>query len=641
MVSTTRFVSKHWLTLALVAACVVTVVWIVRTQRAPGSMTFLESQGMDMAGGKPPSGSLPVKLFDVQPMAIGVGPSLPATVRAWTDEDVVARVNGRVSKVLVYPGDHVVAGQLLATLDAPELDSEIRQAQAMAGAKESEIISAEREIEHHRGIEAQSKAAIDEAQSNVKRAQAELDASKLELQRWTSEAASQSAAVGEMNAELTYAEQNLQRKKSLYESGAISLDSLQSAQKDRDAAQSRLARAQSEVKSANDMIEVARMKQSAAAEAVTGAKAALNVAIALAEQAKEGVAQAHADAQATRMEASAATAEVTKAQAIANYRELRALTSGVVAERVVSSGTAVVAGQTVLKLRSISKVRIQADVPETMAADFRTGSQVVLSGEGFKHEAVITSVFPSVDPDTRTFRVEAVVNNQGDVLKPGMFLKMQMLSKTSVKRLAVPSSSVTTTSTGSFVWLAVASAQQEATDWTCTMHPQVSENGPGKCPICGMDLVPRRRGGRFEAHRQAVTIASPSNGMTPVLTGLKAGDLVVASDTQDLQEGSALTSSVEMRAEPDSTGKSVNSEKDMPDMPGMDTPPKASPKPSPNTHPSEGQPNPWRSQSKPAASTVEYTCPMHPEVISDKPGDCPKCGMKLVKKTKGADESTR
>lgn len=27
-----------------------------------------------------------------------------------------------------------------------------------------------------------------------------------------------------------------------------------------------------------------------------------------------------------------------------------------------------------------------------------------------------------------------------------------------------------------------------------------------------------------------------------------------------------------------------------------------------------------------------YTCPMHPEVISDKPGKCPKCGMDLVEK---------
>lgn len=35
-------------------------------------------------------------------------------------------------------------------------------------------------------------------------------------------------------------------------------------------------------------------------------------------------------------------------------------------------------------------------------------------------------------------------------------------------------------------------------------------------------------------------------------------------------------------------------------------------------------------ERKPAATI--YTCPMHPEVTSDKPGTCPKCGMALVKK---------
>ncbi|OFX23762.1 MAG: hypothetical protein A2041_00170 [Bacteroidetes bacterium GWA2_31_9b] len=29
---------------------------------------------------------------------------------------------------------------------------------------------------------------------------------------------------------------------------------------------------------------------------------------------------------------------------------------------------------------------------------------------------------------------------------------------------------------------------------------------------------------------------------------------------------------------------------------------------------------------------VYYSCTMHPEVHSDKPGKCPKCGMTLVKK---------
>ncbi|PYI84520.1 MAG: hypothetical protein DMF09_07800, partial [Verrucomicrobia bacterium] len=30
----------------------------------------------------------------------------------------------------------------------------------------------------------------------------------------------------------------------------------------------------------------------------------------------------------------------------------------------------------------------------------------------------------------------------------------------------------------------------------------------------------------------------------------------------------------------------------------------------------------------------KYTCPMHPEIIMDHPGNCPKCGMKLVLKKK-------
>jgi hypothetical protein len=39
-------------------------------------------------------------------------------------------------------------------------------------------------------------------------------------------------------------------------------------------------------------------------------------------------------------------------------------------------------------------------------------------------------------------------------------------------------------------------------------------------------------------------------------------------------------------------------------------------------------------------SNVYYTCSMHPEVVSDKPGKCPKCGMDLIKK-EGSAKSTR
>ena len=36
---------------------------------------------------------------------------------------------------------------------------------------------------------------------------------------------------------------------------------------------------------------------------------------------------------------------------------------------------------------------------------------------------------------------------------------------------------------------------------------------------------------------------------------------------------------------------------------------------------------------------VSYTCPMHPEIHSDKPGKCPICGMDLVKEEIASPDS--
>ncbi|MEK6615086.1 MAG: efflux RND transporter periplasmic adaptor subunit, partial [Bacteroidota bacterium] len=36
--------------------------------------------------------------------------------------------------------------------------------------------------------------------------------------------------------------------------------------------------------------------------------------------------------------------------------------------------------------------------------------------------------------------------------------------------------------------------EQQATIWTCSMHPQIRKDKPGKCPICAMDLIPLESG---------------------------------------------------------------------------------------------------------------------------------------------------
>jgi len=41
--------------------------------------------------------------------------------------------------------------------------------------------------------------------------------------------------------------------------------------------------------------------------------------------------------------------------------------------------------------------------------------------------------------------------------------------------------------------------ETEATIWTCSMHPQIRMEEPGKCPICGMDLIPLQTTGTGDA----------------------------------------------------------------------------------------------------------------------------------------------
>ena len=44
-------------------------------------------------------------------------------------------------------------------------------------------------------------------------------------------------------------------------------------------------------------------------------------------------------------------------------------------------------------------------------------------------------------------------------------------------------------------------------------------------------------------------------------------------------------------------------------------------------------------ETEQVATDGYYTCPMHPEIHEDKPGECPKCGMTLELKKDSSDSS--
>ena len=71
-----------------------------------------------------------VTLIAPTPAARTSGLTLPGNLQAYNSAPIFARTNGYVRKWLVDIGDDVRAGQLLAVLDAPEVDQQLAAARA-------------------------------------------------------------------------------------------------------------------------------------------------------------------------------------------------------------------------------------------------------------------------------------------------------------------------------------------------------------------------------------------------------------------------------------------------------------------------------------------------------------------------------
>ena len=82
-----------------------------------------------------------------QPVTLGQDLVLPGQTAAWYESTIYARVNGYVANWLVDIGDHVKKGQLLATIETPELDAELAAARAALKASQAQVTAREAEAE--------------------------------------------------------------------------------------------------------------------------------------------------------------------------------------------------------------------------------------------------------------------------------------------------------------------------------------------------------------------------------------------------------------------------------------------------------------------------------------------------------------
>ncbi len=88
-----------------------------------------------------------VDVVIAQPVTEGEDLALPGQTAAWFESTIYARVNGYVAKWLVDIGDHVKKGQLLATIETPELDAELAAARSQLRVSEAQVSAREAETE--------------------------------------------------------------------------------------------------------------------------------------------------------------------------------------------------------------------------------------------------------------------------------------------------------------------------------------------------------------------------------------------------------------------------------------------------------------------------------------------------------------
>lgn len=62
------------------------------------------------------------------------------------------------------------------------------------------------------------------------------------------------------------------------------------------------------------------------------------------------------------------------------------------------------------------------------------------------------------------------------------------------------------------------SQKENATIWTCAMHPQIRMDHPGKCPICGMDLIPVSQSESKSIDPDAVKMTKEAAALANVMT---------------------------------------------------------------------------------------------------------------------------
>jgi membrane fusion protein (multidrug efflux system) len=143
-----------------------------------------------------------------------------------------------------------------------------------------------------------------------------------------------------------------------------------------------------------------------------------------------------------------------------SYLEIRAPFDGMVTQRNLHPGALVGptsgqgGAQSIVRIESLSRLRVVVPVPEPYAAGVQEGQQVTFSVPdypGRSYHAPIARISHDISQNTRTMQVELDLHNADSQITPGSFANVQWPIRRSYPTLFVPSAAVTTDLQRTFV----------------------------------------------------------------------------------------------------------------------------------------------------------------------------------------------
>lgn len=122
----------------------------------------------------------------------------------------------------------------------------------------------------------------------------------------------------------------------------------------------------------------------------------------------------------------AAEEAVKAAEVYLGYSEIRAPFAGLIVQKKIEVGDTAAPGMPLFVIEDVSKVKIEAQVAESLAGRLTVGSEVEVELQDETRKARLAELVPAADPRSRTFTVRALLDNRNGGLRSGMFARLRL-----------------------------------------------------------------------------------------------------------------------------------------------------------------------------------------------------------------------